>query len=187
MLLCFVLVDREAMGAMSEIGQAVLDAIRERRSIRQFLDEPLAAGDVGTILEAARWAPSGLNNQPWRFAVVRDAAVKEKVAGQTRYGEIIRNAPVIIAVFLDLQESYDRTKDCQAVGACLQNMWLAVHALGLGGVWIGEILKNKEDVREILDLPAHLELMAVMAIGHPRHRHQQSERKPLKELVVKEL
>jgi len=90
-------------------------------------------------------------------------------------------------VFLDLQESYDRTKDCQAVGACLQTMWLAVHALGLGGVWIGEILKNREQVREILELPAHLELMAVMAIGHPRHRRQQSERRPLGELVVKEI
>jgi nitroreductase len=172
---------------MSDTGQAVLDAIRERRSIRQFLDEPLTAGDVRTILEAARWAPSGLNNQPWRFVVLRDAAVKERVAGQTRYGEIIRNASVIIAVFLDLQESYDRTKDCQAVGACLQNMWLAVHALGLGGVWIGEILKHREEVREILELPARLELMAVMAIGRPLHRRQQSERRPLEELVVKGL
>lgn len=172
---------------MTDTGQAVLDAIRERRSIRQFLDAPLAEDDLRTILEAARWAPSGLNNQPWRFAVVRDAAVREKVARQTRYGEIIRSAPVIIAVFLDLQESYDRTKDCQAVGACLQNMWLALHALGLGGVWIGEILKNREQVREILELPAHLELMAVMAVGHPRHRRQQSERRPMGELVVKEI
>jgi len=172
---------------MTDSGQSVLDAIRERRSIRQFLDAPLAEDDLRTVLEAARWAPSGLNNQPWRFAVVRDSALREKLARQTRYGEIIRSAPVVIAVFLDLEESYDRTKDCQAVGACLQNMWLAVHALGLGGVWIGEILKKKEEVREILELPARLELMAVMAIGHPRHRHQQSERRPLGELVVKEI
>lgn len=172
---------------IGESGQAVLDAVRERRSIRQFRDEPVAEKDVRTILEAARWAPSGLNNQPWRFVVVRDSRVKEAVARQTRYGEIIRTVPVIIAVFLDQQDSYDRTKDCQAVGACLQNMWLAIHALGLGGVWIGEILRNKERVREVLELPPHLELMAVMAIGHPRHRLQQSERKPLGELIVKEI
>jgi nitroreductase len=168
-------------------GQAVLNAVRERRSIRQFRDEPVAEGDVQTILDAARWAPSGLNNQPWRFAIIRSSAVRERVARETRYGEIIRGASVIIAVFLDQQESYDRTKDCQAVGACLQNMWLAIHALGLGGVWIGEILKNKERVREILQLPTHLELMAIMAMGHPRHLGQHSERKPLAELVVKEL
>jgi nitroreductase len=168
-------------------GQAVLDAIRERRSIRQFRDEPVGEGDVRAILDAARWAPSGMNNQPWRFVVIRNRVVKENVAKQTRYGDMIRDAPVLIAVFLDQQESYDRTKDCQAVGACLQNMWLAIHALGLGGVWIGEILKNKETVREVLDLPSHLELMAIMAMGHPRHRRQHSERKPLAELVLKEL
>jgi nitroreductase len=172
---------------MDSAGQAVLDAIRERRSIRQFRDEPVADGDIQRILEAARWAPSGMNNQPWRFVVIRDPAVKKKVASQTRYGGIVQGASVVIAVFLDQQESYDRTKDCQAVGACLQNMWLAIHALGLGGVWIGEILKNKEKVREILDLPAHLELMAIMAMGQPRHRGQHAERKPLVELVMKEL
>jgi len=172
---------------MSETGQIVLDAIRARRSIRQFSDEPVAEEDVQTILDAARWAPSGMNNQPWRFVVIRNPVVKEDVAKQTRYGGIIRNAAVLIAVFLDQQESYDRTKDCQAVGACLQNMWLAIHALGLGGVWIGEILKNKEKVREILQLPAPLELMAIMAMGHPRHPREHSERKPLGELVVKEL
>lgn len=172
---------------MDPAGQAVLDAMRERRSIRQYRDEPVAEDNVQSILDAARWAPSGMNNQPWRFVVIRNQAVKEDMAGQTRYGDIIGSAPVLIAVFLDQQESYDRTKDCQAVGACLQNMWLAIHALGLGGVWIGEILKNKEKVREILQLPAHLELMAIMAMGHPRHPRQHSERKPLGELVVKEL
>ena len=172
---------------MSATGQAVLDAIFARRSVRQYLDDPVDNNSLQVILEAGRWAPSGLNNKPWRFAVVRDPEVKNEIAAQTRYREIIRNAPGIIAVFIDNDESYDRVKDCQAIGACLQNMYLAAHALGLGGVWLGEILKNKERVAEILEAPDSYELMAVFAVGHPKRRQQKSQRKPLSELVFKEL
>ena len=172
---------------MNESGQAVLEAIFARRSVRQYTDNPVSNQDVQTILEAGRWAPSGLNNQPWRFAVVQDSKVKDEVAKQTRYREIIRNAPLIIAVFIDNDASYDRTKDCQGIGACLQNMWLATHALDLGGVWLGEILKNKERVGEILKAPETYELMAVLAIGHPKHRRQKSDRKSLSDLVFKEV
>jgi len=172
---------------MSEAGKAVLEAIFARRSVRQYTDDPVDHHVVQTILEAGRWAPSGLNNQPWRFAVVRDSKMREEVAQYTRYREIIRNAPVIIAVFIDNDASYDRTKDCQGIGACLQNMWLATHALGLGGVWLGEILKNKERVGEILEAPETYELMAVLAIGHPKHRQQKSDRKSLSDLVFREV
>jgi nitroreductase len=172
---------------MSDAKQMVLDAIRNRRSIRHYQDDPVNEEDLHTILEAGRWAPSGLNNQPWRFVVVREPLVKKEIAEQTRYRDIIRNAPVIVAVFLDNATSYDHVKDCQAIGACLQNMWLAIHALGLGGVWIGEILKNKQKVADILGTPETLELMAVMAVGKPRPQERESQRKPLSELVVKEL
>jgi nitroreductase len=186
--MCGAKVRRETTGGyMSKSGQAVLEAIFARRSIRQYTDDPVDQHDMQTILEAGRWAPSGLNNQPWRFAVVQDSRVKEEVAKHTRYREIIRNAPVIIAVFIDNDASYDRTKDCQGIGACLQNMWLATHALGLGGVWLGEILKNKERVGEILEAPETYELMAVLAVGHPKHRQQKSDRKSLSDLVFKEV
>jgi nitroreductase len=172
---------------MSEARQAVLDAVRSRRSIRHYSDDPVSDDDVKAILEAGRWAPSGLNNQPWRFGVVRDPDLKNTISELTRYREIIRNAPVIIAVFMDNDAGYDRVKDCQGIGACLQNMWLATHALDLGGVWLGEILKNKERVGEILEAPEPYELMAVLAVGHPKHRQQKSHRKPLSELVFKEV
>ena len=137
-------------------------------------------------LRAASWAPSGLNNQPWRFALVWDAAMKEKLAGMTRYSSILRGAAVLVLVFLDREGSYDYVKDCQAVGACIQNLLLTVHEQELGAVWIGEILKNKEKVRNTMDLPDRLELMAVVAIGHPAHRNQTSHRRPLEELIVAE-
>jgi len=170
---------------VSEPGQEVLEAIRQRRSIRKYTQEDVSEDDLQTILEAGRWAPSGLNNQPWRFVVVRQQTVKDKIAPLTRYHEIIRKAPVIIAVFLDNSASYDRVKDCQGIGACMQNMWLAIHALGLGGVWLGEILKNRERVADILEVPQDFELMAIMAVGHPRDREQKSWRQPLSDLIFR--
>jgi len=167
------------------MNNEVLKAIYERRSVRDFSPMPVAEQQVMEIIRAGSWAPSGLNNQPWRFVVVKDSKTKEEIAGQTRYHSIIETAPVIIAVFLDRKAMYHELKDVQAIGACLQNMLLAAHAQGLGAVWLGEILKNKEKVSEIVSLPSHLELMAIVAIGHPAHRNQTSERKGLNDLILK--
>jgi nitroreductase len=145
----------------------VIEAIRRRRSVRQFTKEPVSDDALDRILESAVWAPSGRNNQPWKFAVIRDPVLKQSLATLTHSRSIIQGAPVCIGVFLDHSRVYDRTKDVQAVGACIQNMLLAIHSLGLGGVWLGEILKNKEKVGELLGVGGDLELMAVVAFGHP--------------------
>ena len=164
----------------------VFKAIHERRSVRQYSGTPVARDLLMTALEAASWAPSGLNNQPWRFAIVWDQPLQEALAALSRYSHILTSASVLIAVFLDKEASYDHTKDCQAVGACLQNLLLALHSMDLGAVWIGEILKNKERILEILELPERFELMAVVAVGHPAHRDQKSHRRPLEELILLE-
>jgi nitroreductase len=99
---------------------------------------------------------------------------------------ILKSASVLIAVFLDKEASYDYTKDCQAVGAYLQNLLLSLHSLDLGAVWIGEILKNKKRVSETLKLPEGLELMAILAVGYPASRSQKSNRRPIEELILLE-
>ncbi len=145
----------------------IIDIIKSRRSVRQFLDRPVEVDRISEILEAGQWAPSGLNNQPWRFVVVRDRGLTASLAECTRYGTIIREAPLLIAVFLDEDVMYDHTKDIQACGAAIQNMLLAAHGMGLGAVWLGEILNRKAEVSHILEAPDSLELMAVIAVGYP--------------------
>ncbi|WP_022853839.1 nitroreductase family protein [Thermodesulfatator atlanticus] len=164
----------------------VLEAIYARRSVRDYTEEEIPRKTIYEIIRAGTWAPSGLNNQPWRFVIVADQDLREKLAELTRYGEIIKRAPVVIAVFVDKDAMYHEVKDHQAMGACIQNMLLAAHALGLGAVWLGEILKNADQVRNILGLPENLELMAVVAIGHPKRRDQKSSRKPIEEVIIKE-
>lgn len=172
--------------AAERADTGVMTAIRQRRSVRHFLDAPVERNIVMEGLRAASWAPSGLNNQPWRFAVVWDPDLKDQLARLTRYASVLRSAAVLIPVFLDKDASYDQVKDIQAVGAAIQNMLLAFHAQQVGAAWIGEILKNQERVLEILGLPARLQLMAVVAVGHPAHRNQSSHRQPLEELIVLE-
>jgi len=169
------------------MSSPILTAIQQRRSIRNFTGQPVDAAVLHEIIQAGVWAPSGLNNQPWRFVIVTDPAIRARLAEQTNYSHIVLAAPALIAVYLDREAMYDELKDTQSAGACIQNMLLAAEALDLGAVWLGQILKNREKVGRILGLADKLELMAVIAIGHPSRRDQQSERKPLAEFIVKEL
>lgn len=161
----------------------VLEAIRSRRSVREFEDRDVPDELIEKLLTAGIWAPSGLNNQPWRFTVVKDADKREALSKLTSYGHIILSAPVCIAVFMDTEASYDLTKDTMAIGACNQNILLAVHSLGLGGVWLGEILKSKDEVRALLKAPDQYELMAVLAVGYPAPKERSSTRRDVKEVT----
>ncbi len=162
----------------------MLEEIRTRRSIRKYRSDEVDDRIINFIMEMGTWAPSGLNNQPWKFVVIRDSELKDEVSSQTKYARIIQGAPVCIAVFLDNSQSYDRDKDIQACGACIQNMLLTIHNLGMGGVWLGEILKNRESVEKILDVPESCELMAVIALGHTDEKKKEGSRKPLEDVIL---
>ncbi|WNY28905.1 FMN reductase [NAD(P)H] [Methanimicrococcus stummii] len=168
------------------IQNEITENIYSRRSVRKYTADPVSNEAVLTILECARFAPSGLNNQPWRFIVVDDSEIGRRLSTLTHYSEIVASAPLLIAVFLDTAASYNREKDLMAIGASIQNILLAAHSLKLGAVWLGEILKNKDEVSKILNAPESFELAAVVAIGHPIDNFSETaDRKPLNELVFK--
>ena len=89
--------------------------------------------------------------------VIRDRETILKLSQCTHYTGIVAGAPLLIAIFLDNETSYNRTKDTEAIGAAIQNMLLTSCELGLGGVWLGEILNQKENVNSILECPSKLE------------------------------
>jgi nitroreductase len=169
------------------MSQPVQDAIRNRRSIREFTGEPVSRDALYKIVSAGIWAPSGLNNQPWRFVLVRDRDTSEQLAQHTTYSHIILGAQALIVVFLDKEAMYNEVKDHQATGACIQNMLLAAEELGLGAVWLGQILQNKNKVNAVFSLNDTYELMAVLAVGHPQHRNQKSQRKPFADFILQEI
>ncbi len=163
-----------------------LDIILARRSIREFTEEQVSDDDLMMVLEAARWAPSGLNNQPWKFIVIKNKDTMDELAKCTHYSRIIQNAPLLIAVYLDTDAMYNRTKDIQAIGASIQNMLLACCDLELGAVWLGEILNHSNKVNLILNCSESIELMGIIAIGKPAQKGKQTARKELKDIVYYE-
>jgi nitroreductase len=165
----------------------LFDGIYTRRSIRQYTDQPVAREHLLEIIKAGTWAPSGRNNQPWRFVLVQSSEVRKELAKHTKYHSIIEQAGACIAVFADKAAMYNNVKDHQAMGACIQNMLLAAHGLGLGAVWLGEILKNADGVRTLLGLSGDMDLMAVVALGHPLSQKHSSERRDVSEVLIKEL
>lgn len=167
--------------------QGTITAIRKRRSIREFTDAPVDHDQLRAIIEAGIWAPSGLNNQPWRFVIIQDSETRSRLASLTHYSHIVEAAPALIAVYLDQEAIYDEVKDHQAAGACIQNMLLATEALNLGAVWLGQILKNKAEVNKVLDLTPQFDLMALIAIGHPLHHNQKANRKPFENFILKNI
>jgi len=162
-----------------------LDAIKTRRSAREFTDKKVSKETIEQILEAGRWAPSGMNNQPWRFIVVSDKKTKEHLAKQTHYEDIINFASCAITVFYDIDfgirpykgRSFHRRMRTEHA-SCVTLSWL-------GACWLGEILKNKDKVAQLFEAPASYELMAVIALGESAEKSRKGERKGMDELVYK--
>lgn len=134
-----------------EFPNEVLAVIRSRRSTRAFSGEAPSPKELGLILDAGLWAPSGHNQQPWRLSVLRSRADIErlnrsavsvmstlpvdwiaKAAGRPGF-DISYGAPVLVLVF-SVKDALAPELDC---GAALQNMALAAESLGLGSLWLG--------------------------------------------------
>lgn len=165
----------------------VLDAIFNRRSIRKYTDKPVTREDIATILDAGRWAPSGLNNQPWRFLVVMRGDERiDALADCTKYAHIVRASAACICVLLEKSAMYSEMKDHQGAGACIQNMMLAGHALGLGSVWLGQIVNDQPAALSAIGQSEDTyELQAVIALGHPDQKGS-SNRKDISDLLLED-
>ncbi|MFA6076054.1 MAG: nitroreductase family protein [Negativicutes bacterium] len=166
----------------------VLSAIKTRRSVRSYKRAKVDRSVIEQILEAASWAPSGNNLQPWKFVVITNETTISELADLTVFGNWVRTAPCLIAVYYD-RSRVDNSifdaemKHMQAIGAAIQNILLAAHSIGLGTCWIGEILKNQDKVNELLVIPQGLKLMAVITLGYPE-KTSKSRRKPLDESIL---
>ena len=122
----------------------VIDAIKERRSVRRFKKDAINESTLGRIIEAALWAPSAGNIQPWQFYVVHNQEVKNKLMEASLKQKSVADAPVAVVVCADLimaSEKYgERGANLYALQdtACaVQNMLLAATAYGFNTLWIG--------------------------------------------------
>ena len=145
------------------------EAILTRRSIRAYTDQPVSEELIHKLLVAAMSAPSAANGQPWRFIVSTERGALDALADLLPFGKMLKQAPLAITVCGDAQSPALANYWVQDCSAATENILLAAHALGLGGVWLG--VYPREDrvagVRESLGMPGQVTPLCVLAIGYP--------------------
>ena len=165
----------------------VMDAMRKRRSIRDYEDRPVPEEKVQKILEAARLAPSASNRQRWKFIVVRDGERRQELARAAGGQKHIAVAPVVIAAVATMPEYVMRCGvPAYAVDLAIavDHMTLAAVNEGLGTCWIGAF--SQEQARDILGVPEDYRIVALLPLGFPGQAGPTKTRKSLEEIVCYE-
>lgn len=185
------------------------DALQKRRSIRKFKNIKVEGEKLDKILEAARICQSAKNRQPWKFMIlennnkdeIADAIINKcntiqlpKSDSCKASAKSIKNAPVLILVFREKNNTYcfngeneddiSITSDLLSIGAAIENMCLEATNLGLGSLWIRDIMIVADEVVEP-DLFLHLELVSAVAIGYADEDPQARSRKRMEEILLK--
>ncbi len=160
-------------------------ALRTRRSIRAYEPDPVPREVIEKVLEAARIAPSAAHRQPWHFYVVTDAARRESL--KAAYGKKwFWGAPACIAACARPGAAWKRGDGAGYawvdVAIAFDHLTLAAHAEGLGTCWIGAF--KPAALRELLEIPAELEPVALTPLGYPAEEGRFKERKPLGEITT---
>ena len=147
----------------------VMEAIRTRRSIREYKGDPIPEGLVKDILAAGMSAPSAGNEQPWHFIVITDKALLGKVPEIHQYANMAPQAPLAVLVCGDLNAEIHAGFWVQDCSAAVQNILLAACGLGLGAVWCGihPVKKRVGAFRKLFDLPEHIIPLAIIPMGYP--------------------
>lgn len=162
----------------------LMQAIRARRSIRDFQERPVEEEKLLAVLEAGRLAPSARNMQDWRFIVVRDPATRQRLAEAARDQKFVGKAPVVIAACgtSDLVMTCGQPAYAIDVAIAVDHMTLAAAALDLGTCWIGAFYEEK--AREILGVPKEIRIVALLPLGYPAQQPGSRPRKNLDEVVA---
>lgn len=151
----------------------MIEAIKKRKSIREFQDKKVETEKIESILRAAMRAPSGLNGQPWEFIVVEEEEILQKMQNFSMGAHALKTAPLVIVILerevLKRREMGITFLASQDLGACTENMWLQAVEEGLGASWMGVTPGSSGQIMlgEILQLPENIKAYAVMAVGYP--------------------
>ena len=180
----------------------LLDAIKTRKSVRRFADKQVEEAKLRKILEAVQQSPSWANLQCWRFIVVKDKEIREKLSelsyvesffaplgyksNPSRKG--IGEAPVAIVDCADPSQSgilWNQNYYMTDIGIASQNLMLAAHSLGLGTVFVGVF--DEEKIRGLFNIPSNIRVVGIFPIGYPMEEKTKGlSRKPLNEIAYDE-
>ena len=164
----------------------VLEAIRTRRSVREYDPRPISGEATERMKDALRLAPSACNYQPWKFVLVTDPDTKQALVRAAKHQKFIAQAPLVVIGVGFPDQAYKHmggsgnSADVD-VAIALDHLTLAAAAEGLGTCWIGAF--DEGAVRAAIGSPAGSRVIAMLPLGHPArpgliHEVEKGRRKP---------
>ena len=156
----------------------VFDTIRTLLAVRGYQNKPIPEEVVWRIVEAGRLTGSGMNRQPWHFVVVREKETLRRLGALASSGSYVAQAPLAVVV------ATDKTRFAVSdASRAIQSMLLAAWADGVGSNWVG--FGGLEKVKDLLGVPAGLEVLAILPFGYPARPigRGQKQRKALREVA----
>lgn len=161
----------------------VIEAIKKRRSVRDYREREIPENVLREIMQAGRLAPSARNQQAWKFIVIQDENIKEKIMEACRNRSFVGQAPVVIAgcatntshIMPNGVPSYPVD-----LAIALDHISLQAADLGLGTCWIGGF--EQEKMKEILHIPENVTVVCLMTLGYPKEEGFRGGRKPLEDI-----
>ena len=164
----------------------VMDAIRARKSVRSYRDQPVDDGTLARLMEAARLAPSARNDQEWRFVAVRDAAMRRRIAVEAARQPFIAEAAVVLACCALTDGRRMRCGQAAYpidVAIAMDHLSLAAAAEGLGTCWIGSF--DEELVKNLLGIPREVRVVQLMPLGWPMDAAPVAKRRLMMEEILR--
>ena len=165
---------------------SVLKVIMERRSVRRYRSEPVPQDVLLRVLDAARFSPSGKNLQPWKFIVVKNETLKQRLAEASLRQSFIADAPIVVVACGFPDKCYSRMGNYMKswpvdVAIAVEHLMLQAQEEGLGTCWVGAF--DEEEVRSILHVPDGVKVLALTPLGYPDEKPVPRRRKSLEEIV----
>ena len=165
----------------------VLTAIQNRRSIRKYSGKPVEDEKIEKVLEAARLSPSASNLQNWKLIVVRDPGKISRMMEAAGHQPFVGQAPVILVA---CGTDPDSTMKCgqykHSIDLSIATAYMVLEAVeqGLGTCWLGRF--DEDMVKEVLDIPDGVRVVAVTPLGYADESPGPRPRKKLEEVVCYE-
>jgi len=155
-----------------------MQAILTRRSVRKFTGKEISEEQITKLLEAAMYAPSARNMQPWHFIVVNKKEIIDKIPHIHPYADMCYEAACAILVCGDNQIEKNEGYISLNCGAATQNILLAAHDLGLGAVWLGvyPLAERMEPISKLFNLPQNIIPVSLIVVGYPAETKEIPER-----------